>query len=163
MKSKGFTLIEILIVVAVLLILVSSGVMILSSRTTQASLDATAKEVVGMIAQARNYAVSGYFGDAWGIAVLNDSSSCVNSGDCVVMFKGEGFAVRDIAYDRSVQIDNGVYIEASEANEFYFQAVSGWLMNGAGILAEQSIVLQNNVGEQLTVTTTPIGLVYYGQ
>ena len=163
MKNKAFTLIEILIVVAVLLILVSSGVAIMSSRTTQASLDATAKEVVELIAQARNYAVNGYFGDAWGIAVLDDDSACVNNGDCVIMFKGEGFAVRDIAYDRNVQIDNGVYIGASEVNEFYFKPVAGWLMNGAGILSEQSIILQNNVSEQLTVTTTPIGLVYYGQ
>lgn len=159
MKTKGFTLVEILIVVGVLLILMSSGTALLSSRTTQASLDATAREVVELIAQAHNHAVSGYFGDVWGIKVLNNDSDCTDSGDCVIMFKGESFLARNIAYDRNVQIDQGVYIDPSAANEFYFTAVAGWL----SVDTEQAITLKNNVGEQLVVTTTPAGLVYYGE
>ena len=164
MKAKGFTLVEILIVISVLLIIVSSGVAILSSRTTQVSLDATAKEVVELIAQARNYSVTGYFGDTWGIVVLNNNSNCTDSGDCVIMFKGEDFFSRDIAYDRSVQLDRGVYIDPSAANQFYFKPVAGWLSTttGTGILVEQGLILKNNFGEQLVVTTTPAGLVYYG-
>lgn len=161
-SSVGFTLVEILIVVSVLLVLLSSGVAVLSSRTTQASLDATAREVVELISQARNYSVTGYFGDAWGIKVLNNNSACVASGDCVVMFKGEAYAARDIAYDRNVQLNQGVYIDPSAANEFYFTSVAGWLSTSTGALAEQGIILKNNIGEQLVVTTTPVGLVYYG-
>jgi len=159
----GFTLVEILIIVAVLIALMSSGVALFSSRTVQSSLDATARETVELISQARNYAMTGYFGDVWGIKVLNDSSRCTNNGDCIIMFKGQDFISRDIAYDRSVQFDQGVYIDASEENEFYFNAVAGWLSTSTGSLSEQGIVLKNNVGGQLVVTTTPVGLVYYDE
>lgn len=157
---KGFTLVEILIVVSVLIIISASGVAIFSSRTTQASLDASSKEVIEIISQARNYAVTGYFGDAWGIRILDNSSACVDSGDCVIMFKGESFVSRDIAYDRSVQLDRGVYIDASETNEFYFKPVAGWLSTTTGALAEQQLILKSNDGESKTISIAASGLAY---
>ncbi len=158
---KGFTLVEILIVVSVLIIISASGVAIFSSRTTQVSLDASSKEVIEIISQARNYAVTGYFGDAWGIRILDNSSACVDSGDCVIMFKGESFVSRDIAYDRSVQLDRGVYIDASETNEFYFKPVAGWLSTTTGALAEQQLILKSNDGNSETIAIAASGISYY--
>ncbi|MFA5126610.1 MAG: prepilin-type N-terminal cleavage/methylation domain-containing protein [Patescibacteria group bacterium] len=154
----GFTLIEILIVIAVALILLSIGVSILGSKTPQKSLDAKAREVVELISEARGYAASGYFGSAWGVQVLNDNGYCQDSGDCIVVFKGTAYSTRDMGYDRVVNINNGVYLESSQIQSFYFNPISGWSSSDD----DKTIILKNNIGEQLTVTVTAVGLVYYG-
>ncbi len=154
----GFTLIEILIVVGVAMILLSIGVSVFGSKVPQKSLDAKAREVAEVISEARNYAASGYFGSAWGVQVLDNNGYCQNSGDCVVVFKGTAYATRDMGYDRVVNVNNGVYLESSQIQSFYFNPISGWL----SVDTDKTIILKNNIGEQTTVTVTPIGLVYYG-
>jgi prepilin-type N-terminal cleavage/methylation domain-containing protein len=160
----GFTLIEVLIVVAIMLILLSSGASLLGSRTQEKSLEASAKAVVDHIAKARNYAVTGYFADDWGVKVLDNNASCFNSGDCVVVFKGKSYVSRDSVYDSIFDLKNGVSLASNQQNEFYFSRVAGWLSTTtlAYQMTEQSMILVNTVSEQKIVSTTPAGLVYYG-
>ena len=158
-------MIEVLLIVAIMLILLSSGASLLGSRTQEKSLDASAKAVVDHIAKARNYAVTGYFSDDWGVKVLDNNSACLNSGDCVVVFKGRSYDTRDSSYDSIFDLKNGVSLANSDQqNEFYFSRVAGWLSTTtlAYEMPEQAIILVNTVSEQKTVSTTPAGLVYYG-
>ena len=161
---RGFTLIEILVVVAIMLILMASGASLLGSRTQEKGLDASVKAVADHISKARNYAATGYFADAWGVKVLDNNASCFNNGDCVVVFKGDDYASRDSAYDSIFDLKNGIALASNQQNEFYFSIVAGWLSTTtvAYQMPEQGIVLVNAVAEQRTVSTTPAGLVYYG-
>ena len=158
MKTKGFTLIEVVLVVAVFLILISSASSVVMNKTSKEDLNAKAKEVVNIINRAHDYAVSGYMGDEWGIKVLDSDSDCQDSGDCIVLFRGNSYSGRaNKGYDESVELTTGVYIEPDQENEFYFNKVSGWLST-----SEQGILLKSNYGVEKTVTTTEVGLVYYG-
>lgn len=163
-KSRGFTLIEVLVVVAILLVLLSSGASILGSRTQEKGLDASAKAVVDHISKARNYAATGYFADAWGVKILDDNAACFNSGDCVVIFKGDSYADRDNSYDSIFDLKNGVSWYGNQSNEYYFSAVAGWLSTTTvGYeMTEQGLTLTNTFNEFKVVSTTPAGLVYYG-
>lgn len=160
----GFTLLEVLLVIAIMLILLSSSASLLGSRTQEKGLEASARAVVEHISKSRNYAVTGYFSDAWGVKILDNNSVCSNSGDCVVVFKGKNYSTRDSAYDSIFDLKNGVSLASGQTNEFYFSQVAGWLSTTtAGYeMTEQRIILVNTVSQQKIVSTTPTGLVYYG-
>ena len=161
---SGFTLIEVLVVVAIFLVLLSSNAAILGSRSQQKGLDASAKAIVEHISKARNYASTGYFDDAWGVKILDNSAPCFNNGDCVVVFKGNNYATRNSIYDSIFDLKNGLNWSGSQSNEYYFSAVAGWLSTTtAGYeMSEQRLVLTNAFNELKVVSTTPAGLVYYG-
>ena len=164
-EQDGFSLVEVLLVVAISAIVLSSVGSLVATRTAQEDLNAKAQEVVDIIARARNYSVTGYRRDVWGIRINNDSSDCQDSADCVILHKGMFYASRDTAFDQSVSLGTGktgVYIDASEENEFYFSYIAGWLSTSTNRLAEQTITLSSNYGGQKTVSTTPMGVVYYG-
>lgn len=162
MNNKGITLVEVLLMVSLFVILIYSSVSLSVTKTSRADLKSKAEEVVQIITQARDFSVAGFWGDTWGIKVLDNDAYCEDSGDCVALFKGKDFEARDSNYDRVVNLNTGVYLEAAEINEFYFEFASGWLSTTTGALAEQGIVLKSNYGEQKIVTTTPTGVVYFG-
>lgn len=163
-SRAGFTLLEVLLVIAIMLILLSSSASLLGSRTQEKGLDASARAVVEHISKARNYAATGYFSDAWGVKILDNNSACFNSGDCVVVFKGKNYTTRDSVYDSIFDLKNGVSLSSNQQNEFYFSQVAGWLSTTtvAYEMTEQRIILVNTVSQQKIVSTTPAGLVYYG-
>jgi uncharacterized protein (TIGR02145 family) len=159
--QSGFSLIDVLLVVAILTIILASAVSIVPSRTSNEDLHAKSKQIVEFVAQARNYSMSGYFGDVWGIKVLDGDSVCQDSGDCLVMFKGKGYSYRDSAYDRILEFDTGVYINSDQINEFHFSYKAGWLSTTtASSLSEQSIVLNTNLGTTKTIHISPTGMAH---
>jgi hypothetical protein len=153
--------------VTILIILVSSGISLSSSRLLREGLEGEAKAVVNLIAKAHNNSMTGFQGDVWGIKVLNDDSDCPGSADCVVMFKGYMYDSRSSQYDQVVSLGIGTstsaYIDADQENEFYFGYLSGWLSTTTGALAEQGILLNGYDGSQRVVTTTPTGVVYFDE
>lgn len=162
-NKLGFNLIEILVVVAIFIIILTSAVTLVNTTASREDLDAKSREVVEFIAQARNYSTTGYFGDVWGIKILDNNSYCDNSGDCIVLYKGKSYNLRNSSYDRILQLNlnSGVYIDADQANEFYFDFKSGWLSTStASNLDEQSIVLKSTFGEEKTIQIAPTGLPY---
>lgn len=162
-NKLGFNLIEILVVVAIFIIILTSAVTLVNTTASREDLDAKSREVIEFLAQARNYSVTGYFGDVWGIKVLDNNSYCDNSGDCIVLYKGKYFDLRNSSYDRILQLNlnSGVYIDSDQVNEFYFDFKSGWLSTStASNLAEQAIVLKSTFGEEKTIQIAPTGLPY---
>ncbi|MCB9802546.1 type II secretion system protein [Candidatus Nomurabacteria bacterium] len=164
-NNKGFSLLEMILVVAIFVIILSSVVGLLGDKTVREDLSAKAQEVVNIISRAHDYAVNSYYGDNWGVKILDASTDCYtdgSSGDCLIIFKGKSYDSRSSDYDEKVLLDTSVFIDSDQTNEFYFQRISGWLSTTTGALAEQAIILQTNLGSQKIVTTTPTGLVYYG-
>lgn len=77
--------------VAVIFIVILSSVVALSGdKTPREDLQAQSQAAVDIISRAHNYAVTGYWGDNWGVKVLNASADCVDSGtgDCIIIYRG---------------------------------------------------------------------------
>lgn len=162
-EQLGFTLVEVLLVVTVFTIILSSAISLTTRQVLENDLASKALAVADLIEKARNNSATGYFGDVWSIKVLDNDALCMDSGDCILLFKGRGFSGRDASYDRFVEFDpdtTGVYIESNQENEFYFDYQSGWLATTtASSLEQQDIVLKNNAGEQKSVLVSPSGTV----
>lgn len=164
-SGAGFTLVEVLLIVSIFIILLSSAVALSGSRLQKEDLNAKSREIVDIISRARNNSMTGYQGDVWGIKVLNDSADCPGNADCIVMYKGTQYSERVSSYDQFVSLgistSTTAYIESDQSNEFYFSYLSGWLSTTTGALAEQGILLNSYTGNQKVVTTTPTGVVYF--
>lgn len=164
-NKQGFTLLELLIIVAIFIILLSSAVSLTGSQVQREDLNAKCREIADIISRARNNSMTGHQGDVWGIKVLNDDSDCPGGADCIVMYKGTEYSERNSIYDQFVSLgistSTTAYLDASEINEFYFSYLSGWLSTTTGALAEQGILINANTGDQKVVTTTPTGVVYF--
>lgn len=157
--GTGFTLIEVLLVVAIFVILISGAVSMLSNRVSQDDLVAKSGEIADIIGRAQNYSRTGFRGDVWGIKVLDNDTSCPADTDCLVMFKGDSYTYRDSSYDQYASLNDGksgVYIDANQEKEFYFYYGSGFLNTST----EQEIVLKSNFGSSKTVRIAPSGLAY---
>lgn len=154
---------EVLVVVTIFVVLISSSSALVSDNTVREDLSANSKQAIDFLNRAHNYAVNAYYGDDWGVKTLNDHTDCYSgtqAGDCLILYKGQTYASRNSAYDEILLFDAGVYLDATQVNEFYFERISGWLSTTTGELSEQALVLTSNIGTQSTVSTTPVGLVY---
>ena len=164
-NQKGFSLIEIIVVMVIFVIILSSVVSLAGDETVQEDLSAKTASIVDFLNRARNYAVTGYYGDHWGIRILDNSTDCYStgaSGDCMILFKGKIYNDRNSDYDEKLLFDTGVYLDSDQDNQFYFEKVSGWLSTTTGALTGHSIKLSSNIGSEESVVVTPVGLVYSG-
>jgi len=160
-KQSGATLVEVLLIIAIFVIILSSAISLTTTQLFESDLDSKALEVSNLVETARSNSSTGYHGDVWSIKVLDSDPLCLNSGDCVLLFKGNDFSGRDTAYDRFVQFDqdiSGVYVDSNQENEFYFDYKSGWLSTSTATrLEQQNIVLKSNFGDQKSVIVYPSG------
>jgi uncharacterized protein (TIGR02145 family) len=162
-KQSGFTLIEILLIVTIFIIILSSAVSLGTEEIIENDLIAKSLEVSDLVEKARNNSAVGFRNDVWSIKVLDSDALCDSSGDCVLLFKGRSFSSRNTGFDRFVQFDQnvtGVSIAVDQANEFYFNYKSGWLATStASTLEQQNIVLDDKLGEQRSIVVEPSGVV----
>lgn len=156
-NKKGFSAIELVIVIAAFTIILTSVSSLTVERTYIDALTAKSREVVDIIEQARNYSMSGYYDSKWSINIIENDSYCdeVETIGCIVLFKGDDWNNRDITYDRFVKLNNSVYIAVEDEYDFSFDKVSGWASNS------YSFNLLSNLGGSKTVIIEDTGLVYY--
>jgi len=158
MNKKGFSAIELVIVIAAFTLVLSSVSSLTVERTYTDTLTAKSREVVDIIEQARNYSMSGYYGDKWSISLVPSDSYCdeVERMGCIVLFKGSDWINRDSTYDRIVKLNNGIYISEEDKDVFSFNKISGWLYNDSA-----SFSLLSDLGDSKEVVIEKTGLVYY--
>lgn len=158
--KNGFTLVEVLLIVAVFVILLAGSVSMLNTRVDSQDITYKAKQVADLIAKAQNYSISGYRNDVWGIKVLDSNAACADNGDCIVMYKGSTYSNRDASFDQKLDLsgNTGVYLDANQVNEFYFEPSSGWLATTTGTSTNQWIVLKSNFGSQKSVLVDKTGV-----
>ncbi len=157
-NNFGFTAIEVIMVVAIFAIILSSAVVLTPQKTYTDALTAKTMAVVDLIDQAHNFAVSGYYDSQWGIIAFGNSSDCTgggNSEDCFILFKGSDYSSRDSSYDRILLLDNGTYFSEDDEDEFAFDKVSGYSES------TYSFIIRSNIGDTKTVYIKKTGLVYY--
>lgn len=91
-RSNGMTLMELLLVIALIIILAASTTPFLSRFILQTNLDATVDKLVGTIRKAQEYAMDGKDGAVWGVCKFNDLIR-MYSGSCASPTMSEDFSI----------------------------------------------------------------------
>ena len=106
-SGAGFTLTELLIVIAIGVILVAASVPIYSNLQVKAQLNESTTQVVQTLRLAREYSLSRYQDSAWG--VLLDINLMEDDG--YVLYKGDSYDLRDLDYDRETSLNFSLSFE----------------------------------------------------
>lgn len=148
MKSPafGFTLVELLIVIAVIGILAASSIPVFSSYTSSQRLSQTAKNVKNDLRSAQNRAISGVEGKAWGMSFNGSNSytifTCTSLSACTCNDQ-TNFTTKSLA--TGFEISSATII---------FDAVSGDICaNGSSLLGSTSFTITlSGVSRTITVS-----------
>ena len=114
MVSRGFTVIELLLVMAIFFIIAGFAPAFYTRFLSQDAVSETADRVAGALRNAQGYSLAGKGNFPWGVAL---------SGNAIVLFQGNSFATRNAALDRRVAVPSSVSV--SGLNETVFARVSG--------------------------------------
>lgn len=141
---KGFTLVEMLLSVAILTLLTGLSLPVYETFVRRNDLDITSQTVVGALRQAATNARGVNEDSVWGVRVQASG---------ITLFKGSSYAARDTAYDDTTVMPGS--ITPSGTSEVTFTKVSG-APNAAG-----SITLTSNTNTTRTITINAEGSVDY--
>lgn len=103
MKNKGFTLIEVLLVVAIMLTMGTLATSFYGGFVSkQSSIDAQNK-VYAIVRQAQAYTMNGRRGTQWGVHA---------QGNSIVLFSGSSWAARTAALDQVIELPGNSTVNA---------------------------------------------------
>lgn len=124
MSTKpSFTLIELLLVVALMFILASSSTAFYSRFLIQNSVIAIQDQVIGNLRKAQTNAMAGKQNSNWGVYVASGA---------IILFSGDSYAARNTALDERSAYANSVAV--SGPTEIVFSKVSG-IPNTSGTIS----------------------------
>jgi len=115
-RKGGFTLIEVLLVVALIGLLAGVGLPVFSYIQSKNNLDITGYSLAQALRRAQMLAQNGESEADWGVHI--DPASKV-----ITLFQGTNFASRSTEYDETVALAGS--LDVSGLNEIVFNAVSG--------------------------------------
>jgi prepilin-type N-terminal cleavage/methylation domain-containing protein len=113
-KQEGFTLVEMLLSVAILSLLVGLSLPVYETFVRRNDLDITTQNVVSAFRRAATNARAVSGDSVWGVAVQSSA---------VTLFKGSSYASRDTGYDEVVSIPGS--IGTSGVTEITFAKLTG--------------------------------------
>jgi prepilin-type N-terminal cleavage/methylation domain-containing protein len=143
-KEAGFTLMEMLLSVAIISILAGMGVPIYESFARRNDLDLTTQAVAETLRRAEAYARNGNNDSSWSVEVQSNA---------VTLFKGATYASRNTNYDETVSVPGSITL--SGLGELQFAKLSA-KPNTSG-----NIVLSSTTGDTRTITVNDKGTVGY--
>jgi Tfp pilus assembly major pilin PilA len=108
---RGFSLIELLIIIGILVVLVAMSLPVYTQYLVRSDLGIAAQLINQGLARARLLAVSGQQADSWGLAA---------SG---VVFRGSNYALRDPQYDELFTIPE--HVTATGITVVIFEELTG--------------------------------------
>jgi prepilin-type N-terminal cleavage/methylation domain-containing protein len=144
MRQRGFTLIEMLLSVAIIAMLAGVSGPVYNSFVTRNDLDITGQQIVQSLRRAQTYARSMSDDSAWSVEIETSAAT---------LFKGTNFGGRDATLDEAVTIPAS--ITRSGLTEVQFAKFTG-LPNTTG-----TITLTSNTNETRTITINAKGMVNY--
>ncbi|MCX6793148.1 MAG: prepilin-type N-terminal cleavage/methylation domain-containing protein [Candidatus Falkowbacteria bacterium] len=143
-KSLGFTLIEVLLSVALIALLAGIGVPIYQSFQNRNSLDVAAVVLVNSLYRAEVLA-RGVDGDStWGVYVAASN---------ITIFKGASYAARDTTFDEFFDTTNGITVTGTQ--EYIFSKFTGYPV------ATGSTILTSTNNETRTIAINAKGTISY--
>lgn len=113
-NEKGFTLIEAILVIAILIILGSVGIPVFGTFLERNNLKVAESTIVGALRSAQISAMNNLGDSDWGVWA---------SAGQVVVYKGESYASRDTAFD--IVHSTSTSVLYSGINEINFAKTSG--------------------------------------
>lgn len=153
-NHRGFTLMEIIISVAVLALFGTISIIYLGSYRRSVSIDTEAEKIVAYLRQAQNRATSGESGVDWGVHFDNPS----DSDDYYALFQGDVYnatSSKEIIYlSKQIQFSDPA---SSSTKDIIFQRISGWPM------ATSSVTIQSVADSNLirTISINSAGQINY--
>ncbi len=98
---RGFTLLELFIVIAISLVLVLASLPIYSNLMVHSQLHETSAQIVMTLRDARESAMSGYRDSAYGVFL----SAPTSGAHSYVAYAGNSYSTRDSNYDRTYPLE----------------------------------------------------------
>ena len=144
MNQQGFSLLEVLLSVAILAVLAGLSLPVYESFMRRNDLDLTAQQVASSLRRAQTFARANSYDSVWSVAVQSSN---------VTLFRGTNFAGRDQTYDESVAIPASVSV--SGLSEVQFSKLTA-TPNTTG-----SITLTSTANATRAVTVNAKGMVEY--
>lgn len=142
--AKGFTLIEVLLSVAIIGLLTGVSLPIYASFANRNDLEVTTENIVRSLRRAQSYSRAVNNDSQWGVAIQSGT---------IVVFKGATYATRDTAFDEATIIPNNV--STSGFSEVVFSKLYG------APSATATINLNTINNDTRTVTLNAEGMVNY--
>lgn len=144
MTRAGFTLIEVLLSVAIISLLVGISLPVYETYARRNDLDVTTQGIAAMLRRAATYARGANDDSAWTVRV---------SGGSALLYQGTTYAARDTALDETLPIPGS--ITSSGLSEIQFAKLSG-APDTTG-----SITLTSSTNDVRTITINGKGTVDY--
>ena len=143
--QKGFSIIELLIVLAILMILLAISIPNITSLVKNPQVKNTSEEVVNILKLAQNKTLSSDGNSQYGVYF-----EITASPHQYILFKGSSFATRDTAYDKIYSVPTVIEfstINLGGGNEIVFNRVTGTTQNTGNI----SVRLKDDTSQTKTI------------
>ncbi|MFZ2192694.1 MAG: prepilin-type N-terminal cleavage/methylation domain-containing protein [Candidatus Moraniibacteriota bacterium] len=143
-NRKGFTLIEIMLVIALMVLISSISVPVYQSFQVKNDLEASSNDLVQSLRRAQVLSQANEGDSTWGVKILSGG---------IVVFKGASYSARDVAYDEVFEIATSIV--SSGISEVVFGKLSG-LPQTSG-----DIILTTSNGDVRTISINIKGIIEY--
>lgn len=124
---RGFTLIELILVIAILSFISLFSAPFYSRFLLQNAVDNTVDELSGSLRKAQTYSMAGKQGSSWSVNF---------SANTITLYKGTVFAVRDTALDEKFSINPNVNV--SGMSDISFSRITGLPTPGSAAITVSS-------------------------
>jgi prepilin-type N-terminal cleavage/methylation domain-containing protein len=130
--KQGFTLVELLIVIAISLIVLAAAVPIYGNLQGTAQLNDVTSGIIQATRTARERSMNRLDNSSHGVYI-----DIATGDDSYVLYQGDSYATRDSSYDRSTTLDTAIVLSTT--------------ISGADINFSKGLGIPNNTG---TITVT---------
>ncbi len=152
--NRGFTLVELLIVIAIGAIILGGSFVAYSRMAGKSYLDTRTYELIQAIRQAQLNSMVRLNDSQWGIHIDPDLGG---NNDNFVIFKGSTYAGRDISYDFVTDLPNNISISSVSlnggGNDIIFSKTTGVTLQYG------SITLTDNQSDSYMLNINSYGVV----
>jgi prepilin-type N-terminal cleavage/methylation domain-containing protein len=144
-QARGFTLIEILLSVAIMSVLIGLSLPMYNAYNNRNDLDLTSQTITEMMRRAMTYSRGMRFDDSWAVHIQTGSTT---------LYKGTVYATRDASYDESATIPSSFTM--SGMSDVSFAKMTG-LPSSTGVVT----LAISGTSESRSVTLNGEGMVSY--
>ncbi len=151
-KKKGFTIIELILVITVLVIVVSAVFTLQGGILADTYLDTNSEQIVQNLRLAQMRSIARVNDSQWGVYFDEDAGG---TGDKFVLFKGTSYATRDSNYDIVTELPDIISLSSISLNGSGADMVFAKLSGDSSTYG--SILISDNLGNSNTISINSKG------
>jgi len=149
-KSKGISLIEIIIVIGIISIISAIIIPNLSSFRNQQAMVNTREDIISLLNEARNSTISSKNSTTYGVHFMTNTAT---------LFEGTVFVDsvnnKEIVFNPSVLIPTTGGINLGGGNDVVFKRITGNTLNSGTIVLQ----LSSDASNQKVISISPVGVI----